>query len=48
MEAKKIFIFTNDFIGKTWVYVLKEKKEMLRKFKFKNLIERQSECKLNA
>jgi hypothetical protein len=42
-------IFTDDFSGKTWIYVLKEKKEVLSKFKeFKNLIEKQSECKLKC
>jgi len=39
--------FTDDFSGKTWLYVLKEKKEVLSKFReFKNLVEKQSECKL--
>lgn len=29
--------FTNDYSGKTWVYLLKEKKEVFSKFKkFKN------------
>jgi hypothetical protein len=42
-------IFTDDFSGKTWIYVLKEKKEVLSKFKeFKNLVEKQSECKLKC
>jgi transposase InsO family protein len=41
--------FTDDFSGKIWVYVLKEKKELLSKFKeFKNLVEKQSECKLKC
>jgi len=41
--------FTDDFSGKTWIYVLKEKKEVLSKFKeFKNLVEKQSECKLKC
>ena len=41
--------FTDDFSGKTWVCVLKEKKEVLGKFKeFKNLVEKQSECKLKC
>jgi len=39
--------FTDDFSGKTWLYVLKEKKEVLSKFReFKNLVGKQSECKL--
>jgi hypothetical protein len=36
--------FIDDFSGKAWVYMLKEKKEVLSKFKeFKNLVEKQSE-----
>jgi hypothetical protein len=41
--------FTDDFSGKTLVYMSKEKKEMLSKFKkFKNLVEKKSECKLKC
>ena len=44
-----LLTFIDDFSGKTWVYVLKEKKEVLSKFKeFKNLVEKQSECKLKS
>ena len=41
--SRYFLTFTDDFSGKTWVYVLKEKKEVLGKFKeFKNLVEKQS------
>jgi hypothetical protein len=46
-ESMYFLTFTDDFSGKTWLYVLKEKKEVLSKFReFKNLVEKQSECKL--
>jgi len=47
--SRYFLTFIDGFSGKTWVYVLKEKKEVLGKFKeFKNLVEKQSECKLKC
>jgi len=47
--SRYFLTFTDDFSGKTWVYVLKEKKEVLGKFKeFKNLVEKQSKCKVKC
>ncbi|CAL9121054.1 unnamed protein product, partial [Musa textilis] len=41
--------FTDDHSGKTWVYILKEKKEVFNKFKeFKELVERQSGCRIKC
>ena len=41
--------FTDDFSGKTWVYMLKEKKEVFSKFKeFKSFVEKQSGCLLKC
>ena len=47
--CKYFLTFTNDFGGKTQIYVLKENKEVLSKFReFNNLVEKQSECNLNS
>jgi hypothetical protein len=47
--CKYFLTFTNDFGGKTRIYVLKEIKEVLSKFReFNNLVEKQSECNLNS
>jgi hypothetical protein len=48
-ESMYFLTFTDNFNGKTWLYVLKEKKEVLSKFrKFKNLVEKQSEYNLKC
>lgn len=42
-DNRYILTFTNYFNGKTWVYLLKEKREVFNKFRdFKNLVEKQS------
>ena len=47
--CKYFLTFTNDFGGKTWIFVLKENKEVLSNFReFNNLVEKQSECNLNS
>ena len=47
--SRYFLTFTDDHSGKTWVYMLKEKKEVLSKFKeFKDLVERQSCCKIKC
>ena len=42
LRGSKYFLtFTDDHSGKTWVYILKEKKKVLNKFKkFKDLVKR--------
>lgn len=41
--------FTNDYSGNTWVYLLKEEKEVLCKFReFKSLVKKQSGCHIKC